>query len=186
MPDVRSVSATPIVADFADTRGTPLVVDRVGKTVYFLDSTDTVTAISGGGGGGAPTGAQYITLATDATLTQERVITAGTGITLTDAGAGSTLTVTNSLPARTVGASLNFGASFSDKAQTVVIGQAWVTANSRIAPQVLTPAGTDPDEMYLLDLRPVISDIVAGTGWTITLYSMPEARGSYTVMCVGN
>ena len=69
MPDVRSVSATPIVADFADTRGTPLVVDRVGKTVYFLDSTDTVTAISGGGGGGAPTGAQYITLATDATLT---------------------------------------------------------------------------------------------------------------------
>jgi len=40
MPDVRSVSATPIVADFADTRGTPLVVDRVGKTVYFLDVDD--------------------------------------------------------------------------------------------------------------------------------------------------
>lgn len=48
---------------------------------------------SGGGGGGAPTGAQYVTLATDVTLTAERVLTAGTGIGLTDAGAGSTLTV---------------------------------------------------------------------------------------------
>jgi hypothetical protein len=50
----------------------------------------------GGGGGGAPTGAQYITLATDGTLTNERVLTAGTGITLTDAGAGSTLTIASS------------------------------------------------------------------------------------------
>jgi len=47
----------------------------------------------GGGGGGAPTDASYVTLATDATLTSERVLTAGGGITLTDAGAGSTITV---------------------------------------------------------------------------------------------
>mgnify|MGYP000647433119 CR=1 FL=1 len=46
-----------------------------------------------GGGGGAPTGASYVTLGTDATLTAERVLTAGSGITLTDAGAGSTVTV---------------------------------------------------------------------------------------------
>jgi len=43
--------------------------------------------------GGAPTGASYVTLATDATLTSERVLTAGTGITITDAGAGSTVTI---------------------------------------------------------------------------------------------
>lgn len=46
-----------------------------------------------GGGGGAPTNSQYVTLATDATLTNERVLTAGTGISVTDAGAGSTVTV---------------------------------------------------------------------------------------------
>jgi hypothetical protein len=46
-----------------------------------------------GGGGGAPTSAQYVTLATDATLTNERVLTAGANITLTDGGAGSTVTV---------------------------------------------------------------------------------------------
>jgi hypothetical protein len=48
----------------------------------------------GGGGGGAPTSAQYVTLATDATLSNERVLTAGENVTLTDAGAGSTVTVT--------------------------------------------------------------------------------------------
>lgn len=43
--------------------------------------------------GGAPDTAQYVTLATDATLTDERVLTAGTNVLLTDAGAGSTVTV---------------------------------------------------------------------------------------------
>jgi hypothetical protein len=42
---------------------------------------------------GAPVGAQYVTLATDGTLTSERVLTAGTAITITDGGAGSTVTV---------------------------------------------------------------------------------------------
>lgn len=47
-----------------------------------------------GGGGGAPTNAQYVTLATDGTLSQERVLT-GTAnqITVTDGGAGSTVTL---------------------------------------------------------------------------------------------
>lgn len=45
------------------------------------------------GGGGAPTDAQYVTLAVNGTLSAERVLTAGAGITLTDAGAGSTVTL---------------------------------------------------------------------------------------------
>jgi hypothetical protein len=46
-----------------------------------------------GASSGAPSAAQYLTLATDATLTNERVLTAGTGIAATDGGAGSTLTL---------------------------------------------------------------------------------------------
>lgn len=46
-----------------------------------------------GGGGGAPTDAQYVTLTGNATLTQERVLTAGAGISLSDGGANSTATV---------------------------------------------------------------------------------------------
>ena len=44
-------------------------------------------------GSGAPSDAQYVTLATNGTLTNERVLTAGSKISLTDAGAGSTITV---------------------------------------------------------------------------------------------
>jgi hypothetical protein len=79
---------------------------------------------------------------------------------------------------------VDFGASFTDKAQTTVAAT-WVTPTSRITPQVLTPTGSDPDEMYLLNIRPVISNIVNGVGFTLTLYSEPEAKGSYDVMIIG-
>ena len=116
-------------------------------------------------------------------------------------GAGVTLTVADDpgseevdvTIAATPGGSVNalqvevfFGPLFTDKAQEVVTGEAWVTATSAITATVLTgPAGTDPDEMYLLDIKPVISDLVVGDGFTITLYSQPEARGSYVVNCIG-
>ncbi len=45
--------------------------------------------------GFAPTDPSYVTLGTNGTLTNERVLTAGTGISLTDAGAGSTITIAN-------------------------------------------------------------------------------------------
>jgi len=45
---------------------------------------------------GAPAGAQYVTLATDATLTSERVLTAGTGISIADGGAGGNVTISQS------------------------------------------------------------------------------------------
>lgn len=41
----------------------------------------------------APLSAKYVTLEADSTLTGERVLTAGTGITLTDNGAGSTVVI---------------------------------------------------------------------------------------------
>lgn len=64
--------------------------DRTGTSITTVD----LTPLSGGGGGGAPTDAQYVTLATNGTLTNERVLTGTAGrISLTDAGAGSTVTV---------------------------------------------------------------------------------------------
>jgi hypothetical protein len=44
-------------------------------------------------GGGAPTDAQYVTLALNGILTAERVLTAGTGIDLTDSGANANVTL---------------------------------------------------------------------------------------------
>jgi len=52
-----------------------------------------VNALVAGGGSGAPTTASYLTLGADATLTNERILTAGTNISFVDLGPGSTLTI---------------------------------------------------------------------------------------------
>lgn len=88
----------PHTHDAADIVSGTLATVRLGSGVAdattFLrgDQTWAVPA-----SGGAPVGAQYLVLATDATLTAERVLTGTTDqVILTDAGAGSTLTL--SLP----------------------------------------------------------------------------------------
>jgi len=51
--------------------------------------------LTGGGGSGAPTDAEYVVMSLNGTLTNERVLAAGTGISLTDGGAGSNATIAN-------------------------------------------------------------------------------------------
>ena len=58
-----------------------------------VDAQGRLTAASSGTSSGAPTDATYVTLTTNGTLSNERVLTAGTGITLTDGGAGGAVTV---------------------------------------------------------------------------------------------
>ena len=60
-----------------------------GHVLTMVGGVPTWQAASGG----SPVGAQYLTLATDATLTAERVFTAGAGLTATDGGAGGNYTV---------------------------------------------------------------------------------------------
>jgi hypothetical protein len=74
--------------------GEGVIYEKNDGKLYFKNDAGTETDLtSGGGGGGAPTDAQYVTLATDGDLSDERVLTAGDRITLTDGGAGSTITV---------------------------------------------------------------------------------------------
>jgi len=95
---LRSLRATtPTVLGSTATLSGLSDVDLTGRVDGSVLEWDTATSKwiigTGGGGGGAPTGAQYVTLATDGTLSAERVLTAGSGITITDGGAGSTVTV---------------------------------------------------------------------------------------------
>ena len=65
---------------------------------------------------GAPVGASYVVMALDGTLTAERKLTAGTGITISDAGANSNVTVGLSYPSKSCGSgyairSFNVGSS---------------------------------------------------------------------------
>ena len=81
-----------------DDRVASLLVAGTNITLTYNDGAGTLTIdSSGGGGGGAPTGAQYVTLSTNGSLTHERVLTAGTGISITDGGAGSTVTINSTI-----------------------------------------------------------------------------------------
>jgi hypothetical protein len=62
-----------------------------GGSVNFLRADGTWAAPSGGSG--APTDAQYVVLALNGSLSDERVLTAGEGLRLTDAGAGGAATL---------------------------------------------------------------------------------------------
>ena len=71
----------------ASLSGYVLTSDAEGTTVWAAASG------GGGGGGGAPTDAQYVTLATSAGLSDERVLAVGTGLQVTDGGAGNNVTI---------------------------------------------------------------------------------------------
>lgn len=70
-----------------DPAGTP--ADRQVKVSNFLLGPTNSLATK------APVAAQYVTLLADGTLTNERVLTAGTGISIADGGAGSTITISS-------------------------------------------------------------------------------------------
>jgi hypothetical protein len=81
-----------------------------------------------------------------------------------------------------VTATCSFGASFTDRATTVVTGQTWVGASSCISPSILV---TNIDEAQLLNMSVIISDLVVGDGFTVTALCENEARGDYSIMCLG-
>jgi len=79
------------------TRGNVNLIPGTGASFTIADNvgSDRVDVTIGltPGGGAAPSTSQYVTLATDANLTNERVMVAGIGISLTDGGSGNNLTV---------------------------------------------------------------------------------------------
>ena len=72
-------------------------IEGSGITITTADNSGSnrmdVTFDVVGGGGGAPTTSQYVTLATDGTLTNERVLVVGAGLLMVDGGAGNNLTL---------------------------------------------------------------------------------------------
>jgi hypothetical protein len=79
------------------------VTPAAGEPIWVTDTTklyvgDGTTAggieiAGGGGGGGAPTNLSYLVLTASTSLSAERVLTIGTGLASTDAGAGGNLTI---------------------------------------------------------------------------------------------
>jgi len=107
------VSGNPIIAVTPDSVKEQILVSLGGTSVAtrsqlnFIQGTNAtltvadnpgsnrvdVTVAATGGGGGAPSSSEYVTLATDAGLSNERVLVAGTGINLVDGGSGNNVTL---------------------------------------------------------------------------------------------
>jgi hypothetical protein len=64
--------------------GTNITLTQVGQDIEIAST---------GGGGGAPAGADYVVVALNGSLTHDRQLAAGSQMTLTDAGAKSTITL---------------------------------------------------------------------------------------------
>jgi len=71
----------------------------LGQVMVSINADGTVTceADDTGAGGGAPTDASYVVMGLNGTLTAERVLTQGTGISISDGGAGGAVTIASTL-----------------------------------------------------------------------------------------
>lgn len=140
------------------------------------DNYEFFATLSPGGGGGAPTNASYVVIGLNGTLTAERVLTAGAGISITDGGAGGNVTIaaTGGGGANVGTATIDFG-SFpgSSHATVVVTGQAGIVAGSIVQAWIRPVATADhsADEHMLETIKVFASDIVAGTGFTVSAFN---------------
>lgn len=77
---------------------------------------------------GAPTNASYVVIGLDATLTDERVLTAGAGITITDGGANGPVTIAVAAPGSSTfvalvdAANIALDASLGENFQVTIAG----------------------------------------------------------------
>jgi hypothetical protein len=99
-----------------------------------LSMSGNTLSATGGGGSGAPDNALYVTLSTDGTLTNERVLTGTSNqITVTDGGAGSTVTLSTPQNIHTSAtpqfARLGLGASADSSAVGKFAGQYYSPTN---------------------------------------------------------
>ena len=134
---------------------------------------------AGGGGGGAPTDAEYVTLATDATLTNERVLTAGAGVSLTDAGAGSTATIANTGVTSNVAGT---GITVTGATGTSQIAVSSIITDLLLAEYVTLATDTGLQNERVLTAGTGISITDAGAGSTVTIAATGGGGGTNNVI----
>lgn len=140
-----------------------ILVDAAVTSFDFLGTGVTASSAGAGavditvpgGGGGAPVNADYVVMSLDATLTDERVLTPGTGIALTDGGAGgaATLSVDATLAEILANGNLTGGMDLSVSTGDSIVG---------VTDLVLEPGAGGGDNVILDGLTWPSADGAAG------------------------
>lgn len=122
--------------------GTPYLL--AGSNIALsTGSNGAVTIISTNSGGGAPTDASYVVLSSNATLTSERILTAGSGISIVDGGAGGNITIS-----ATGGGGGGGGTSYFDSTTAGSIFTTNSTAFAGNEPSVDSPSDKGADVFF--------------------------------------
>jgi hypothetical protein len=105
------------------------ILDLIGASVTDDQTNDRTQVSIGGGAGAAPVNATYLVVSLNGTLTAERVLVAGTGLTSTDGGANGNFTV---LIANTAVTPATYG-SATQVGQFTVNQQGQITGASNVS-----------------------------------------------------
>lgn len=147
--------------------GTSYLVAGPNVTIVSASNGSVTISSTGGGGGSGDPNASYVVLSTTGSLSSERVLSAGTGLSLTDAGAGGnvTLSVNDSIVATVSGSTftgaVKFNQGLSGSLTRLIDGSSYLAAGANVTitsasnGQVTisssgggTPAGSDTEIQF--------------------------------------
>jgi hypothetical protein len=110
-----------------------------GSNITIVSESNGQITINSVGGGSSPDkDASFLTISSESSLTNERVFTPGTGLLLTDAGAGSTATLSiNDSQVATVSGTRFTGvvagvAGFSGSLTRLTTGESWIAGSTNV------------------------------------------------------
>jgi hypothetical protein len=133
--------------------------------------------------GSAPDSASYVTIAANSLLSAERVLTAGTNITISDSGPNGTITI-NAVPGSGVTgkATVDFG-NGTDQASVTVATASALTASIIRAVMSYDPTGVrDRDELEMDNFEVKVGNIVNATSFDLFVSCLTGyAHGTYFV-----
>jgi hypothetical protein len=158
------------------------VAGVTGGWVLAWDDTleGFVPAEMTGGGGGAPTSAAYVTLAAHASLTAERVLQVGAGLTLIDGGANAAVTLQMYAPSETTGDLFAYSAGSWQRLAAGTSGQFLQTRGTSLAPQWATVSSGTTNHAGLSNLEWSVSGHT-GTASTLAGFDGAGAATDVTI-----